>query len=131
MFYKNCLPIFIVYKQVRKTSDGADVQNDDKAVESDLSRVTALPTRSTLGMYGHHFIMYEFMLCSAVSVALLVLIMWHARLVTRGETSIEVHTNHTEKKRMRKKGLVSEAVTIFQFRQNHVMLFGERAVLEF
>ena len=47
-------------------------------------------------------------MCSAVSVALGALMFWHANLIHRGETSIEVHINKKERERLKKKGLVSE-----------------------
>ena len=68
------------------------------------------PTRPTIGLHFHHFIIYEFLLCSAVSVALGLLTLWHARLVQRGETSIEVHINRRERSRFKKKGLVSSSI---------------------
>ena len=58
----------------------------------------------------HHFIIYEFMLCSAVSIALLLLILWHAHLVHFAETSIELHINRGEAGRCKQKGLVSVVV---------------------
>ncbi|XP_064631480.1 palmitoyltransferase ZDHHC16-like [Lineus longissimus] len=54
----------------------------------------------------HYFIIYEFMLCSGVAVALAALTSWHARLISLGQTSIEVHINSKEKSRMKRKGLV-------------------------
>ncbi|CAH1782983.1 unnamed protein product [Owenia fusiformis] len=54
----------------------------------------------------HQCIIYEFLLCSGVAVALGFLVAWHGRLITRGETSIEVHTNKKERARLKKKGLV-------------------------
>ncbi|ELT87603.1 hypothetical protein CAPTEDRAFT_226578 [Capitella teleta] len=58
------------------------------------------------GMYAHHFIMYEFMLCSAVSVALLLLLLWHAHLINKAETSIEMHINRSEVARCKEKGII-------------------------
>ena len=44
------------------------------------------------------------------------LTVWHARLIHRGETSIEVHINKKEKKRLKERGLVSKTVTdIFDY----------------
>lgn len=54
----------------------------------------------------HSLIMYEFMVCCAVSIALGLLVTWHARLISRAETSIEVHTNKKERGRMHSNGLV-------------------------
>jgi len=52
--------------------------------------------------YFHSLVIYEFMVGAAVSVAILGLIGWHAYLITRGETSIEVHLNKKRKASVRK-----------------------------
>ncbi|KNC33173.1 hypothetical protein FF38_03639 [Lucilia cuprina] len=39
-------------------------------------------------------------ICSAVVVALGTLCSWHAKLITRGETSVEAHINQSERKRL-------------------------------
>lgn len=44
---------------------------------------------------------------STVSVALGGLTLWHAILITRGETSIERHINNKEAKHLAKRGKVS------------------------
>lgn len=45
--------------------------------------------------------------CSSVAVALGGLTLWHAVLITRGETSVERHINHKETKRLREQGKVA------------------------
>ncbi|XP_077992527.1 palmitoyltransferase ZDHHC16-like [Glandiceps talaboti] len=54
----------------------------------------------------HSCILLEFFLCSGVVVALGALTMWHVRLITRGETSVEAHINRSETKRLKKLGLI-------------------------
>jgi len=44
---------------------------------------------------------------SSVALALGALTLWHAALITRGETSIERHINKKERQRLQKKGKVS------------------------
>lgn len=46
---------------------------------------------------------------SSVALALGALTLWHAALITRGETSIERHINRKERQRLQKKGKVSIA----------------------
>lgn len=46
---------------------------------------------------------------SSVALALGALTLWHATLITRGETSIERHINRKERQRLQKKGKVSIA----------------------
>lgn len=48
-----------------------------------------------------------FVFFSTVGVALGALTLWHAVLISRGETSIERHINSKETKRMAKRGKVS------------------------
>ncbi|KAI0242012.1 Palmitoyltransferase ZDHHC16 [Lamellibrachia satsuma] len=57
--------------------------------------------------YRKQAVVFVFVLSTAVSMALLLLISWHARLIHRGETSIEVYINSKETMRLRKNGLVS------------------------
>lgn len=55
----------------------------------------------------HRCVLFVFMLCSAVTLALGFLTGWHCRLISYGETSIEWHVNKDDAKRLRKQGLVS------------------------
>ncbi|XP_059586254.1 palmitoyltransferase ZDHHC16 isoform X2 [Alligator mississippiensis] len=52
----------------------------------------------------HKSIVYLWVLCSSVALALGALTLWHAALITRGETSIERHINKKERQRLQKKG---------------------------
>lgn len=72
----------------------------------DSSVMTSL-TRTVSGLWFHNLILFEFLLCSAATVALGGLLVWHARLIHYAETSIELHINKSEAKRQQKKGLVS------------------------
>ncbi|XP_056147831.1 palmitoyltransferase ZDHHC16A [Lampris incognitus] len=54
----------------------------------------------------HKSIIYMWVLTSTVGVALGCLTVWHAVLISRGETSIERHINIKETKRMAKRGKV-------------------------
>ena len=60
----------------------------------------------------HNSIIYVFMLCSAVTLALGVLTGWHCKLISSGETSIEWHANKDDAKKLRKQGLVRKSVLI-------------------
>ena len=51
----------------------------------------------------------SFAIPSSVALALGALTLWHAALITRGETSIERHINRKERQRLQKKGKVSTA----------------------
>ena len=77
--------------------------------------VSPLPLHDVKGMYFHTFIIYEFMLCTAVTLSLTALILWHGRLISRGETSIEMHINKMESQRQKKKGIVSHCLVLSSY----------------
>lgn len=57
--------------------------------------------------FFHNVVILQFLLCAGVAVALGLLGVWHARLISQGQTSIEQHINKRERARLRKKNLVS------------------------
>ena len=59
----------------------------------------------TVWEWEHVGIIYLFLLCSAVVIALGALNCWHIILISRGETSIEVHINTSERKKAAKRGM--------------------------
>ncbi|XP_065528125.1 palmitoyltransferase ZDHHC16 isoform X5 [Lathamus discolor] len=70
---------------------------------------TPPPTFSFRQRAFHKSVVYVWVLCSSVALALGALTLWHAALITRGETSIERHINKKERQRLQKKGKVSTA----------------------
>lgn len=76
------------------------------SIHSGVNGITVISSvRNPSGMWFHSLIMFEFLLCSASTVALGALLLWHIRLIHYAETSIEVHTNRAEARRHRKKRL--------------------------
>ncbi|XP_018414514.1 PREDICTED: probable palmitoyltransferase ZDHHC16 [Nanorana parkeri] len=69
------------------------------AIETFYSQ-TPLPTFTFRERMFHKCIIYLWVLCSSVALALGALTLWHAMLITRGETSIERHINKKERKRL-------------------------------
>lgn len=67
---------------------------------------TPPPTFSFRQRAFHKSVVYLWVLCSSVALALGALTVWHAALITRGETSIERHINKKERQRLQKKGKV-------------------------
>ncbi|KAG8435430.1 hypothetical protein GDO86_013386 [Hymenochirus boettgeri] len=67
---------------------------------------TPPPTFSFQERIFHKCIIYLWVLCSSVALALGALTLWHAMLITRGETSIERHINKKERKRLQSAGKV-------------------------
>ena len=86
-------------------------QPTESAASLDTGEKDSISPEALTG-YGdmllHNAVIFQFILCAGVSVALGLLMMWHARLISRGETSIEAHINTRERKRYKKKGLVSQ-----------------------
>ncbi|XP_077311806.1 palmitoyltransferase ZDHHC16 isoform X3 [Lithobates pipiens] len=67
---------------------------------------TPPPTFTFRERVFHKCIIYLWVLCSSVALALGALTLWHAMLITRGETSIERHINKKERKRLLAMGKV-------------------------
>ncbi|XP_048061227.1 palmitoyltransferase ZDHHC16A isoform X5 [Megalobrama amblycephala] len=72
----------------------------------------------------HKSIIYMWVLTSTVSVALGALTLWHAILITRGETSIERHINNKEAKRLAKRGKVYRNPFSYGTLNNWKVFFG-------
>ncbi|KAI1887020.1 hypothetical protein AGOR_G00201740 [Albula goreensis] len=72
----------------------------------------------------HKGIIYLWVLTSSVAIALGGLTLWHAILITRGETSIERHINSKETKRLKEKGKVFRNPHHFGKINNWKVLFG-------
>ncbi|TRY88625.1 hypothetical protein DNTS_028840 [Danionella cerebrum] len=53
---------------------------------------------------AHKCLVYLWVLTSSVAAALGALTLWHAALITRGETSVERHINRKERRRLKLKG---------------------------
>nr|DBA14945.1 TPA: hypothetical protein GDO54_004218 [Pyxicephalus adspersus] len=77
------------------------------AIETFYSQ-TPPPTISFRERMFHKCIIYLWVLCSSVALALGALTLWHAMLITRGETSIERHINKKERKRLLTIGKVNK-----------------------
>ncbi|XP_058841082.1 palmitoyltransferase ZDHHC16B-like isoform X5 [Acipenser ruthenus] len=71
----------------------------------------------------HKCIIYLWVLCSSVALALGGLTLWHAMLISRGETSIERHINHKEKHRLQK-GKVFQNIFHYGRMNNWKVFFG-------
>ncbi|KAJ8317723.1 hypothetical protein KUTeg_005627 [Tegillarca granosa] len=72
----------------------------------------------------HDAVIIEFVLCTGVALALLLLILWHIRMISVGETNVEVHINKKEKKRLKKKGLIFKNPYHYGFWKNWKMFLG-------
>ncbi|XP_076465580.1 palmitoyltransferase ZDHHC16-like isoform X2 [Babylonia areolata] len=84
-----------------------------KSLESGANSENGIKPNSSpenLNGYGdmlfHNAIIFQFILCAGVAVALGLLTLWHARLISCGETSIEAHINTKQRKQYKKKGLI-------------------------
>lgn len=62
------------------------------------------PEYTLMESTAHKCIIFLWVLTSSVAVALGGLTLWHAMLITRGETSVERHINKKETKRLKERG---------------------------
>ncbi|XP_053438850.1 palmitoyltransferase ZDHHC16 isoform X4 [Nycticebus coucang] len=81
-------------------------KNKLQAVANQTYHQTPPPTFSFQERMTHKSLVYLWFLCSSVALALGALTIWHAVLITRGETSIERHINKKERRRLQAKGRV-------------------------
>ncbi|XP_033757625.1 palmitoyltransferase ZDHHC16B-like [Pecten maximus] len=72
----------------------------------------------------HLAVIFEFLVCSAVAIAILGLILWHFRMISRGETNIEIHINKKERERLKKQGIAFRNPYDFGFVENWRIFFG-------
>jgi hypothetical protein len=82
-------------------------QKSDGTAKTPNVRTVSHPQHHPGDVIMHNVIAFEFLLCSAACFALGGLLLWHVRLVSRGETSIEMHTNRVQSDQQKKVGLVS------------------------
>ncbi|GAA6219991.1 probable palmitoyltransferase ZDHHC16 isoform X2 [Lates japonicus] len=73
---------------------------------------------------AHKSIIFLWVLTSSVAVALGGLTLWHAMLISRGETSVERHINRKETKRLREKGKMFRNPYHHGRMNNWKLLFG-------
>ncbi|XP_075072023.1 palmitoyltransferase ZDHHC16 isoform X2 [Mixophyes fleayi] len=91
---------------------------------------TPPPSYSFRDRVFHKCIIYLWVLCSSVAVALGALTLWHTMLITRGETSIERHINKKERKRLLDKGKVFHNPFSYGRYSNWRLFFGVERKLQ-
>uniref|UniRef100_A0A8C9TKM7 Palmitoyltransferase n=1 Tax=Scleropages formosus TaxID=113540 RepID=A0A8C9TKM7_SCLFO len=72
----------------------------------------------------HKCIIYVWVLTSSVAVALGGLTLWHAALITHGETSVERHINRKESRRLKDRGKIFQNPYNYGRMQNWKLFFG-------
>ncbi|KAK3095184.1 hypothetical protein FSP39_011170 [Pinctada imbricata] len=72
----------------------------------------------------HNAVIYEFVICSAVALALGVLVIWHVKMISTAETNIEIHINRKERERLKKVGLIFRNPYHYGFIQNWRVFFS-------
>ncbi|KAK7110934.1 palmitoyltransferase ZDHHC16-like [Littorina saxatilis] len=118
-------PINMAYQKIWGTkyeTKKAEAASSSKSPSTDDQSPEALTGYGD--MMFHNAIIFQFILCAGVSVALGLLMVWHAHLIGRGETSIEAHINTKQRKRYRKKGLIYKNPYNFGFWGNWKRFFG-------
>lgn len=74
--------------------------------------------------YYHIAVLYEFILCSGVTLALTLLIIWHVKMISSGETNIEVHINKRQRAKFKKKNLVYRNPYYYGLKKNWQVFLG-------
>lgn len=79
--------------------------------------------------FSHYFLKIHFLLkillfIAAVVIALGLLTIWHAKLIYRGETSIEAHINASETKRLSSQGKQYQNPYDFGSKKNFQLFLG-------
>ncbi len=72
----------------------------------------------------HKAIVFQFIICFSVLIALGLLTFWHARLISRGETSIEKYANDSERARLKKVNVTYRNPYNFGVKDNWRKLLG-------
>uniref|UniRef100_A0A1A8K0J8 Palmitoyltransferase n=1 Tax=Nothobranchius kuhntae TaxID=321403 RepID=A0A1A8K0J8_NOTKU len=85
---------------------------------------TPPPDYSFSDSTAHKCIIFLWVLTSSVAVALGGLTLWHARLINKGETSVERHINNKEAKRLKEMGKVFRSPYHHGRTNNWKLLFG-------
>ncbi|XP_030842045.1 palmitoyltransferase ZDHHC16 isoform X2 [Strongylocentrotus purpuratus] len=112
-----------IYNQA-KAADTIRNMNETELVKNGAPLIPPKYTLSFSESMHHKAVVYEFFVCSGVTIALGGLSIWHARLVSRGETSIEKHINDEERKRLSKLKIVYKNPYDFGVRKNWEILLG-------
>lgn len=72
----------------------------------------------------YNCVVYEFLVCGGVFIALGLLILWHYKLIDNGETSIEHHINKSEAERLEKEGKVFHNPYYYGKKETWRIFFG-------
>ncbi|GFO11784.1 palmitoyltransferase, partial [Plakobranchus ocellatus] len=101
--------------------------SDATSIASESLSDTDDEIKATLeDQFFHNAVIFEFVLCAGVSVALGLLFSWHARLISMGQTSIEMHINNKERARLKKKNKIFKNPYDFGFVKNWKLFLGLR-----
>ncbi|XP_034050147.1 palmitoyltransferase ZDHHC16B [Thalassophryne amazonica] len=120
-FFSFCLYMTLgcIYCSVSSRHMFVDAYN---AIESSYQATP--PSYTFREMTTHKSIIFLWVLTSSVAVAVGGLTLWHAALISRGETSIERHINRKETKRLKENGKVFRNPCHHGKMNNWKMMFG-------
>lgn len=74
--------------------------------------------------FERKLIIFAALICVATFLALGALTVWHAKLISRGETSVEARINSTESQKYEAKGKIYHNPYNFGRRENWKLFFG-------
>ncbi|XP_023233186.1 palmitoyltransferase ZDHHC16-like [Centruroides sculpturatus] len=109
---------------VKSKSEKSDLETFIKEKYSTSITSTTVNNRSFVDYLYHACLVYAALLCLGVFLAIGALTMWHARLITRGETSVEAHINKKERERLAKEGKTYKNPYNFGPRKNWIIFLG-------
>ncbi|XP_041476969.1 palmitoyltransferase ZDHHC16-like [Lytechinus variegatus] len=112
-----------IYNQA-KVAEAASKMNETELAKKGVPVVPPKYTLTFSESMHHKAVVYEFFVCTGVTIALGGLTLWHSRLVSRGETSIEKHINDDERKRLSKLKVVYKNPYDFGVWKNWQILLG-------
>ncbi|XP_014680738.1 PREDICTED: probable palmitoyltransferase ZDHHC16 [Priapulus caudatus] len=107
------------------------MSNSDTIIATNISETTAdildkedPAEKPFLKKLTYNCIVFEFLLCCGVCLALAALLAWHYAFIKKGETSIEHHINKADAARLKKEGKVFRNPYQFGTRENVRILLG-------
>ena len=99
----------------------------DHLSKEELAEIARQAAETEIKEWRKRLIIFAGLICIATCAALGGLAWWHARLITRGETSIEAHINSAESKKYRAQNKFYQNPYDFGSRENWRLFLGTKS----
>lgn len=99
----------------------------DHLSKEELAEIARQAAETEAKEWQKRLIIFAGLICIATCAALGALAWWHARLITRGETSIEAHINSAESKKYRAQNKFYQNPYDFGSRENWRLFLGTKS----